>query len=190
MCVCVRYWPERILVPRARRFLARSCSECVLQLWNWPCFLWMKECFGLPSRYVNSSIGDKIYSDTLLTSKGKWSLLFPQPSMQSSAAVWATRKKYFKNPTFSGGMRGGRVWIVFFSEVTHLRTMSIQSCCRLLVVSTPPPPPHLKRPRSPHSSSVIKSKMAATTMQMPCWWAPIRAKLPGWYGCGYGCAHA
>ena len=190
MCACVRYWPERILVPRARRFSARSCSECVLQLWNWSSFLWMKESFGLPSRYVNSSIGDKIYSDTLLTSKGKWSLLFPQPSMQSSAAVWATRKKYFKNPTFSGGMRGGRVWIVLFSEVTHLRTMSIQSCCRLLVVSTPPPPPHLKRPRSPHSSSVIKSKMAATTMQMPCRWAPIRAKLPGWYGCGYGCAHA
>ena len=66
---------------RMRKVLARprSCSECVLQLWNWSCFLWMQECFGLPSRCVNSSIGEKISLDTLLTSKGKWSLPFPHP---------------------------------------------------------------------------------------------------------------
>ena len=59
---CFFHCPGDINV-RMRKVLARalSCSECVLQLWNWSCFLSMQECLGLPSRYVNSSIGDKIY---------------------------------------------------------------------------------------------------------------------------------
>ena len=56
MCACVRYLPERGV------FLSASFSSEIGLV-----FLWMHECFGLPSGCVKSSIGEKISSDTLLT---------------------------------------------------------------------------------------------------------------------------
>ena len=174
MCAYVRYWPERGVA-------LNVCFSSEIGLVFFGC----RNVLGCLAVTLILQSATKFIQILCWLQRGNEACPSLTPSIQYHTAVWATRKKYLKDPTFSGGVGCGRVWIVLFSEVTHLRTMSIQFCCRLLIVSPPLPPPTLKSPRSPHSSSVIKSKMAATTMHMPCWWAPIRAKLPGWYGCAH-----
>ena len=85
------------------------------------------------------------------------------PSMQCRAAVWPTCKKYLKNSTFGGGVgvvgvNCSVLWSYPFKD--NVYKLPTVGCF------PHPLPPTLKRSRSPHSSSVIKSKMAATTMQV------------------------
>ena len=87
------------------------------------------------------------------------------PSMQCRAAVWPTCKKYEKKLNFR--WRGGGGGCELFRSLK----LPIYGQCLYNLLPTVgcfphPLPPTLKRSRSPRSSSVIKSKMAATTMQV------------------------
>ena len=158
MCACVRYWPERGVV-------LNVCFSSEIGLVFFGC----RNVLCCLAGYVNSSIGDKIYSDTLLTSKGELKFAPPSPPLCNVVRLFELLARTIKKKTtFSGGVRDGWVGVNCFA----LRSYPFEDNVYIVLLPTVgcfgPPPPNLKRPRSPHSSSAIKSKMTATTMHMTC----------------------